>query len=237
MGHPAGAGVRDAPTRSRMTWGPRSTLSRWSSGTRGSDPPRPGSASRATRSMVRPGVWGEFLDQRSRRGRGRRHRTPGRSPMQDHLPEAFEALSTPCAALKSTTRTRRTSSSRSRPAASTSCRPEPASGTATSATRIAVDMVEEGLLTAAEAVMRIRPGAVRKTAAPDDRSLRGDLRGCGQRAERLTGSRSGRSSFDADIAEERACGRRRDPRAARNDAGRYPRACSGPRGSSLPAAA
>ena len=60
--------------------------------------------------------------------------------------------------------------------------------TATAALRIAVEMVDEGLISTEEAVARIDPGPARPAAAPDDRPERAG-RGRGPGAERLAGRR------------------------------------------------
>ena len=70
--------------------------------------------------------------------------------------------------------------------------------TGAAAVRIAVDMVDEGLITEQEALLRVSPERARPAAAPDDRSRRATGTRAGHRPARLARApRPARSVFDA----------------------------------------
>ncbi len=99
------------------------------------------------------------------------------------------ALRHPARRWRSTTATCRTSSSPSRTASSTCCRPVRGKRTAPAALRAAVDMVDEGMIDKARPSAH-RPGPAGPVAAPHARP-QGVLRGPGHRPRRLAGRRRG----------------------------------------------
>ena len=94
--------------------------------------------------------------------------------------------------------------------------------TAAAALKAAVDMVDEGLISREEAVVRIDPAQLDQLLHPRiDPASAPEPVAKGLNAS--PGAASGGIVFDADTAEERAKGGPRDPRPLRDDAGRHPR--------------
>ena len=107
---------------------------------------------------------------RERAGRGRRRRHPdaaaGRGARPRRCPRRTTSCSRPCTGSRRTTATCRTRSSPSRTASSTCCRRAPRSARRPRRCKAAVDMVDEGLITQEEAVLRIDPNQLDQLLHP-----------------------------------------------------------------------
>ena len=127
---------------------------------------------------------------------------------------------------RSTTATCRTSSSRSRKARSTCCRRAPASAPAQAAVRIAVDMVDEGLITQrGGGACASSPRSLDQLLHPRARSRRRKLQvlATGLAGVAGRGGRHARCSPPTTRGERGGDGREGDPGAQRDDARRHPR--------------
>ena len=125
-------------------------------------------------------------DERPGRGR-RRRRAPSRARWTRcarSCPRCSTNSTTSATSSRATTATCRTSSSPSRTASSSCCRPATASARRRPRCRMAVDMVAEGLITKEEAVQRIDPGQLDQLLHPRARH-QGQVRRARHRAERL----------------------------------------------------
>ena len=152
--HPATSGARP------------STCRRWCSATWATTAP-PASASRATRPPARTCFYGEYLINAQGEDVVAGIRTPQKidDARQGACRRPTRSCSTSARSSRSTTRTCRTSSSPSRTASSTCCRRRNGKRTGFAAVRIAVEMVDEKLITKEEALRRVRAGRPEPAAA------------------------------------------------------------------------
>ena len=120
------------------------------------------------------------------------------------MPEVYNQLRDITTRLEKHYTTCRTSSSPSRMASSTCCRPATASVPGLAAVRVAIQMVDEGLITKEEAIFRVEPNQLYDFLVPrlDEKSDKIEVLAKGLPAS--PGAAVGQIVFTADEAVEKA---------------------------------
>ena len=225
-GTPSAPSTIAVTTRFPTTGAPPSPSWRWSSATWATTR-EPASPSRAIRTPARQVLFGEYLRERARRGRRRRHShaREDRRSGSAASPRSTRSSSRSRTASSGITATCRTSSSRSSAASSSCCRRAARKRSAEAAVKIALDLVDEGIDRQAHA-----PSACVDAQSLDQlfhARIDPNREPRPSRAKGLNaspGAAAGQVVFTADDAvawKER--GEQDDPRAHRDDARRRPR--------------
>ena len=139
------------------------------------------------------GVLRRVSAECARRGRcfGRSYAGSDSRTRKDHARRSTTSCATSPRAWKSITKTCRISSSPSRMASSTCCKPATASARGCAAVRVALQMVDEGLITKEEAIFRVEPNQLYDFLVPrlDEKSMKVEVLAKGLPASPGRGSR------------------------------------------------